>query len=90
MLSMKVAGVIPLKEMELLVLFENGVIKKFDVKPLVHDFPEFALLRDPAIFQLVRVEPGGYGVSWNDELDCSEGELWKHGIDIPLPTLEES
>ena len=68
--------------MELLVFFENGVIKKFDVKPLLNDFPEFALLRDPAIFQLVQVEKGGYGVSWNDELDCSEGELWKHGIEI--------
>ena len=84
MLSIKVANVIPLKRMELLVFFENGVIKKFDVKPLLSDFPEFTLLRDPAIFQLVQVEPGGYGVSWNDELDCSEGELWKHGIEIPL------
>lgn len=84
MLSIKVASVIPLKRMELLVFFENGVIKKFDVKPLLSDFPEFALLRDPAIFQLVQVEPSGYGVSWNDELDCSEGELWKNGIEIPL------
>ena len=84
MLSIKVVSVIPLKGMKLLVFFENGVIKKFDVKPLLSDFPEFALLHDPAIFQLVQVEPGGYGVSWNDKLDCSEGELWKHGIEIPL------
>lgn len=85
MLSIKVAKVTPLKQMELLVHFENGVVKKFDVKPLIQDYPEFELLRDPAIFQLVQVEPGGYGVAWTEELDCSEGELWKHGIEIPLP-----
>lgn len=84
MLSKKIAYVIPLKNMELLVFFENGAIKKFDVKPLVNDFPEFKDLNNPDLFCLVTVEPGGYGISWNSELDCSEGELWENGIDIPL------
>ena len=82
MLSIKVVGVMPLEPMKLLVRFENGVAKQFDVEPIVKDFPEYAVLRDPAIFQLVRVEPGGYGISWNEELDCSEGELWKHGVEV--------
>jgi hypothetical protein len=33
---------------------------------------------------LVKVEPSGYGISWTDELDCSEGELWEKGVEIPL------
>ena len=82
MLSIKVASVEPLEPMNLLVRFENGVVKKFDVEPIIKDFPEYEVLRDPAMFQLVRVEPGGYGVSWNAELDCSEGELWKHGVEV--------
>ena len=74
----------PLAQTNLLVFFENGVAKKFDVAPIIKDFPEYEALRDPAIFQFVQVEPGGYGISWNEELDCSEGELWNHGVEIPL------
>ena len=82
MQSIKVIGVEPLAQMNLLVRFENGVVKKFDVEPIIKDFPEYEVLRDPAMFQLVKVEPGGYGVSWTAELDCSEGELWKHGVEV--------
>lgn len=28
---------------------------------------------------MARVEAGGYGISWSDELDLSEYELWEHG-----------
>ncbi len=27
----------------------------------------------------VRVDTGGYGISWNDAIDLSEYELWTHG-----------
>ena len=84
MLSKKISQVVPLKDMELLVFFENGSIKKFDVKPIVNNFPEYEDLKNADLFNLVAVEPGGYGISWNSELDCSEGELWEGGIDIPL------
>lgn len=80
MLSIKINKVVPLDNMNLLIFFENGTIKRFDVKTLIKDYPEFEILRDPAIFQCVEVEPGGYGIAWNDELDCSEGELWENGM----------
>ena len=84
MLSIKIANVVPLSNMQLLVFFENGVIKKFDVTPIIKDYPEFEALKEPALFQMVKVEPGGYGVSWNEDLDCSEGELWENGVEVPL------
>ena len=84
MLSIKIANAVPLSDMQLLVFFENGVIKKFDVKPIIKDYPEFEALKESALFQMVKVEPGGYGVSWNEDLDCSEGEIWKNGIEVPL------
>ena len=37
---------------------------------------------------MVSVEPGGYGISWTEELDCSEGELWERGTEIPLTAAD--
>ena len=88
MLSIKVTKVIPLDHLRLLVFFENDVNKIFDVPALMEECPEFEILRDPALFQLVKVEPGGYGISWTDELDCSEVELWEKGVEIPLTAAD--
>lgn len=86
MLSIKVVDAVPLSNMELLVFFEDESTKKFDVKKLIEKYPEFSALEDETLFNLVKVEPGGYGVSWNDKLDCSEGELYDDGenVDIKL------
>ena len=88
MLSIKVLCVVPLENMRLLVFFENNTTKIFDVKPIMSDYPEFKVLQNPDIFNLVKVEPGGYGISLNEDLDCSEGELYENGEDIPV-TLED-
>ena len=63
---------------ELLVCFENGVEKTYDCAPLFAR-REFHLLKVPAFFRAVRVDAGGYGISWNDNLDLSEYELWANG-----------
>ena len=84
MLSTKVTAVSPLANANLLVFFENGEIKKFDVTSIMKEAPEFEALLNPDIFNLVKVEPGGYGISWNEDLDCSEGELYENGVTIPL------
>lgn len=84
MYSIKVSSAIPLDNMQVLVFFENGEIKKFDVKNLITDYPEFEDLKNQDLFNLLKVEPGGYGISWNKNLDCSEGELYENGIDVPL------
>ena len=62
----------------LLVVFENASERVYDCEPLL-DRPQFALLRTPAFFRAVRVDPGGYGISWNDAMDLSEYELWTNG-----------
>ena len=63
---------------ELLVRFDNGVGKTYDFRPLLSR-PEFQLLNTRAFFRAVRVDPGGYGISWNDNMDLSGYELWAHG-----------
>ncbi len=41
--------------------------------------PEFYPLNVPAFFRAVKVDAGGHGVSWNDDLDLSEYELCTNG-----------
>ncbi|MCB2264027.1 MAG: DUF2442 domain-containing protein [Candidatus Thiosymbion ectosymbiont of Robbea hypermnestra] len=66
----------------LVVLFSNGERKRYDITRLTKR-ERFFPLKNPAFFKNVSVEPGGYAVSWNSEIDISEYELWKHGEDMP-------
>lgn len=62
----------------LIVKFDNKITKKYDVgKLLAH--ARFEPLKDKSLFRAVRIDAGGYGVSWNDGIDISEYELWVNG-----------
>jgi len=74
----RVKSVTPIGDSKLLVCFVNGIEKVYDCGPLLTQ-PGFFLLRVPALFHAVRVDPGGYGISWNEALDLSEYELWTNG-----------
>ena len=65
----------------LLVRFRNGEERTYECEALFSR-PEFHLLKDPVFFRAVRVDPGGYGVSWNDDVDLSEYELWTNGVPV--------
>lgn len=43
------------------------------------DKPVFAPLVNRWLFRAVKVDQGGYGISWNDDIDLAEAELWIHG-----------
>ena len=81
----KVKAVVPLDDYRLQVTFANGVSKVYDCKPLLRK-PTFAALSSRWLFRVVQVDPGGYGVSWNEDIDSSEFELWERGTPIE-PTL---
>lgn len=71
------------------VLFVGGEIKKYDVKNLFEIFPQFKELENNnTLFNKVSVDIGGYGISWNDELDLDAETLWIDGIlvEIQKPT----
>jgi hypothetical protein len=74
----RIISVKALEGFELLVGFDNGIEKIYDCRPLLsHD--AFLLLKVPAFFRAVRVDGGGYGISWNDDMDLAESELWANG-----------
>lgn len=62
--------------------FKNGTIKIYDLKPLFKKIKIFNKLKEnEELFQKVKVNEGGYGISWNDEIDLSAEEIWENGYD---------
>ena len=75
----KVKEVKPLNDFKLLVHFTNDTVKEYDVKPLLDKWQPFQMLNINKLFECVRVDTGGHGIVWNDEIDLSANELWNNG-----------
>jgi hypothetical protein len=78
--SVKVKNVTPQQNLFLLVEFDNGIRKKYDVSTLFEQFPEYQILKNKPMFDTVHVDCGGYAVAWTPEIDISEWELWDNGV----------
>ena len=76
----KIKSIKPLDDMLLEVLFENGIIKKYDLKMLFEKRPEFKKLQEKSFMNKICVDVGGYGISWDETLDISCNELWENGV----------
>ncbi len=63
----------------LLIEFSQGEFKKYDISNLLSK-EMFAPLRNPSFFKNFKIELGGYGLVWNEDIDISEYELWKNGV----------
>ena len=76
----KVSSVRPLPKHRLSVLFANGEMRQYDVAPLLEKWDAFKALESVGgLFEQVKVDAGGCGISWNDELDLSCEELYERG-----------
>lgn len=76
----RVKNITPLPDLFLLAEFEDGSVKKYDVKPLTQEIPVFQMLDYVhGLFNQVHVDAGGYGIAWNDEIDLSSDELYYNG-----------
>ncbi len=79
----KILSVQALENKGLLVKFVNDIEKIYDCTPLLN-MDMFQVLKNDAFFKSVRVDSGGYGVSWNDYADLSEYELWTNGVEVAM------
>ncbi|MEG9430528.1 MAG: DUF2442 domain-containing protein [Christensenellaceae bacterium] len=75
----------PLPNYVLKVGFDNGLFKTFDLKSYMLENNRFqALLNSEQLYKQVKIDVGGYGISWNDKLDLSADGLYEHGSSIEL------
>ena len=77
----KVKSVTVLDNYNLLIGFACGKNKIYDLKPLFEKYDNFCLLKDISVLKTAKVDIGGYGIIWGDELDLSCNELWDNGKD---------
>ena len=53
----------------------------YQIKPFFNEYKGFITLQTTnGLYGLVTVDMGGYGISWNDEIDISCNELYNNGI----------
>lgn len=78
----KILSVSPDEDKKLIVKFQDGVEKAYDCKPLIEKYAAFKVLENDVFFKQVKVDAGGYGISWDDKVDLSEDELWTNAVEI--------
>jgi hypothetical protein len=82
----RVKSVVPEKNFMLLVQFSEGITKQYDVSKLFEKWTAFQALKNtPGLFSCVHVDAGGYGISWNDDVDLECEELWDNGKTVATP-----
>lgn len=76
----KVKEVKPLLDYKLYIQFANDEKRIYDIKPLFDKWSAFNSLKQiNSLFSQVKVDSGGYGISWNDEIDLACDELYYNG-----------
>jgi len=78
----KIVEVKPIDNFILIVKFENGIEKQYDIKIMMNKFEVFKGLNNEILFKNVKIDAGGYGISWNENIDLSSEEIWNNGIEI--------
>lgn len=85
----RIKTVQPREDLHIVVVFQNGVEKLYDIKRLFSAFPQFKKFEeDEKLFETVKVDVGGYGISWNDELDLSAEEIWEDGVTLAIHEVD--
>lgn len=79
MLQPRIISVRPIGNLKLILNYETGEVKEFDVSPYATS-GWFAALRDESYFKTVHVIPGGNGIEWADGQDIAPHELYDDSI----------
>ena len=82
----KITSLAALPDYILLVGFADGEFKQFDLKPLMEKYPPFKTLKDvDGLYEQAKIDAGGYGIVWNDDLDISAEGIYEKGVACAAP-----
>lgn len=75
----KITNLVLLEDYVLLVGFKEGVWKRLDLKPLMKKYPAFLQLKENSLYQKGKIDLGGFGVVWNEDVDLSAEGIFEQG-----------
>ena len=76
MLQPKILEVAPLQQQRLMLRYETGEVRIFDVKPYISG-SWYGRLADDRYFRTVHLIPGGSGIEWSEGQDIAPHELYE-------------
>ena len=82
-MTAKAVSVVPMEDYRLLVGFDNGEVRIFDVKPLIKG-NWMGELADKTYFKTVRI--GGLSVEWPHEQDICPDQLYECSMPVHAET----
>ncbi len=62
----------------LMVTFQDGAVKKYNMSALFPKYPQLEALKDRSLFLTGKLL-GPYGIVWNDELDIEAETIYEEG-----------
>lgn len=79
-MGMRATSVNFLDDVILEMTFQDGKVVRFDMSTMFLKFPQLEeLRRDRKLFESGHLDPGGFGVIWNDELDFEAISIYEDG-----------
>lgn len=83
----KISSVATLPDYVLLVGFTSGEYKQLDLKPLIDKYAPFKSLTEvTGLYEQVKIDVGGYGLVWNDDLDIDADGIYEKGVACEPPS----
>ena len=72
-----------LEDVTIEVTYRDGKVFKYDMSKLFLKYPQLEeLRRNRQLFESGQIDPGGYGIVWNDKLDVDATGIYEDGIFI--------
>ncbi len=86
----KIKNVMAACNYSLIVEFDDGTIKDYDLNPLIEQNEKFKKLKENELFYNAHIDVDRCGVIWDDTLDISSEEIWDNGELLDSQTIEVS
>lgn len=82
----KITSLATLPDFVLLVGFSDGEFRQFDLKPYIEKYTPFRSLAEiNGLYEQAKIDAGGFGIVWNDELDVSAEGVYERGVACSKP-----
>ena len=73
------------------VTFQDGKVFQYNMSQMFNKYPQLKALENRSLFLSGHLDPGGYGIIWNDELDFNAMSIYESGILVKelTPTINQ-